>query len=212
MDAFVEQLRLKDEKLETYRWRLLSMELESKRLESHVEGLNKDMAHLRHNNMKLEALLLEREEELTSLKEQFASQLRFLNSQKNLNSTAYDSSVVNDPLWHKFNIISRKADEEDQNTKRTLMEQSQEQDIKKEEETPSSSQCKDVILKIQSPDKEFEVDKDVAYEGTSQGEVKVQWKLMALKSWHHQRMPQVQIILCGGWIFKLLEFLTRSRG
>ncbi|BFG23490.1 hypothetical protein CerSpe_097640 [Prunus speciosa] len=168
MDAFVEQLRLKDEKLETYRWRLLSMELESKRLESHVEGLNKDMAHLRHNNMKLEALLLEREEELTSLKEQFASQLRFLNSQKNLNSTAYDSSVVNDPLWHKFNIISRKADEEDQNTKRTLMEQSQEQDIKKEEETPSSSQCKDVILKIQSPDKEFEVDKDVAYEGTSQ--------------------------------------------
>lgn len=168
MDAFVEQLRLKDEKLETYRWRLLSMELESKRLESHVEGLNKDLAHLRHNNMKLEALLLEREEELTSLKEQFASQLRFLNSQKNLNSTAYDSSVVNDALWHKFNIISRKADEEDQNTKRTLMEQSQEQDIKKEEETPSSSLCKNVILKIQSPDKEFEVDKDVAYEGTSQ--------------------------------------------
>lgn len=168
MDAFVEQLRLKDEKLETYRWRLLSMELESKRLESHVEGLNKDLAHLRHNNMKLEALLLEREEELTSRKEQFASQLRFLNSQKNLNSTSYDSSVVNDALWHKFNIISRKADEEDQNTKRTLMEQSQEQDIKKEEETPSSSLCKNVILKIQSPDKEFEVDKDVAYEGTSQ--------------------------------------------
>ncbi|XP_008234759.1 PREDICTED: CAP-Gly domain-containing linker protein 1 isoform X1 [Prunus mume] len=168
MDAFVEQLRLKDEKLETYRWRLLSMELESKRLESHVEGLNKDLAHLRHNNMKLEALLLEREEELTSLKEQFASQLRFLNSQKNLNSTAYDSSVVNDALWHKFNIISRKADEEDQNTKRTLMEQSQEQNIKKEKETPSSSLCKNVILKIQSPDKEFEVDKDVAYEGTSQ--------------------------------------------
>ncbi|KAK9914443.1 hypothetical protein M0R45_038223 [Rubus argutus] len=30
IDAFIEQLRLKDEKLETYRWRLLSMEIESK--------------------------------------------------------------------------------------------------------------------------------------------------------------------------------------
>ncbi|KAB2596796.1 CAP-Gly domain-containing linker protein 1-like [Pyrus ussuriensis x Pyrus communis] len=68
MDAFVEQLRLKDEKLETYRWRLMSMELESKRLESHVEGLNKDISHLRHDNMKLE---------------QFASQSRFLNCQTN---------------------------------------------------------------------------------------------------------------------------------
>ena len=67
LDAFAEQMRIKDEKLETFRWQLMSMELESKRLQSHIEAMNEDMPQLRHDNMKLEALLSEREEELTSL-------------------------------------------------------------------------------------------------------------------------------------------------
>ncbi|XP_068329462.1 COP1-interactive protein 1 [Pyrus communis] len=149
MDAFVEQLRLKDEKLETYRWRLMSMELESKRLESHVEGLNKDISHLRHDNMKLEALLLEREDELTSLKEQFASQSRFLNCQTN-----------------NLNIISMKVKTEDPKRKTSSVEPCEEEGGKKEEETPSSTQFNAAAVK--SPDKEFEGEKDTSHEGTSQ--------------------------------------------
>ena len=34
--AFAEQMRLRDEKLEAFRWRMLSMEIESKRLQSHI--------------------------------------------------------------------------------------------------------------------------------------------------------------------------------
>lgn len=139
IDAFIEQLRLKDEKLETYRWRLLSMEIESKRLDSHLEGLNKDISQLRHNNMKLEALLSEREEESNSLKEQFVSQLRFLHSQTNK--------------------------EEYQKTRTSLVEPFQEEDTNKEEETSSYVESNDQTLKVQSPDKEFEGEKD---EGTSQ--------------------------------------------
>lgn len=149
MDAFVEQLRLKDEKLETYRWRLMSMELESKRLESHVEGLNKDISHLRHDNMKLEALLLEREDELTSLKEQFASQSRFLNCQTN-----------------NLNIISTKVKTEDPKRKTSSVEPCEEEGGKKGEETPSSSQFNAAAVK--SPDKEFEGEQDTSHEGTSQ--------------------------------------------
>lgn len=139
IDAFIEQLRLKDEKLETYRWRLLSMEIESKRIDSHLEGLNKDISQFRHNNMKLEALLSERQEESNSLKEQFVSQLRFLHSQTNK--------------------------EEYQQTRTTLIEPSQEEDTNKEVETSSYVESNDQTLKVQSPDKEFECEKD---EGTSQ--------------------------------------------
>ncbi|PRQ60371.1 hypothetical protein RchiOBHm_Chr1g0380441 [Rosa chinensis] len=148
IDAFIEQLRIKDEKLETYRWRLLSMEIESKRLDSHLEGLNKDISQLRHNNMKLEALLSEREEESTSLKEQFASQLRFLHSQ--------------------MNNFRRKAEEQSQKTETSLVELSQEEDAKKEDETSSYIESNDQTLKVQSPDKDFEIEKNVLHEGTSQ--------------------------------------------
>ncbi|KAJ6687501.1 RIBONUCLEASE P PROTEIN SUBUNIT P38-LIKE PROTEIN [Salix koriyanagi] len=72
IDAFAEQMRLKDEKLEAFRWRMLSMEIESKRLQSHIEGLNQDVSQIRHENMKLEALLLERQKELTGLKDKNA--------------------------------------------------------------------------------------------------------------------------------------------
>lgn len=71
MDAFAEQMRLKDEKLEAFHWRMLSMKIETKRQQSHVEGLTQELSQIRHENMKLEALSLERQEELKALKEQF---------------------------------------------------------------------------------------------------------------------------------------------
>ena len=53
LDAFAEQMRLKDEKLEAFKWQMLRMELESKQLQSHMEGLIKDVTQLRHDKMKL---------------------------------------------------------------------------------------------------------------------------------------------------------------
>lgn len=164
IDAFVEQLRLKDEKLEAFRWRLLSMELESKRLQSHVEGLNKELLQLRHKNMKMEALLLEREAELTALKEQFASQLRSITSQKsNLNASSHDSAVTQDSIWAQVKVIKRQPGEEEQETKTISVEMSQDEDgNKRDEELPSIDQARgrDVTLTVQSPDKYFDEQKD----------------------------------------------------
>lgn len=72
IDAFAEQMRLKDEKLESFRWQLLSMELESKQLQSHIEGLDDNVSHFKEEIMKLEVLLSERDKELKSLKEKFS--------------------------------------------------------------------------------------------------------------------------------------------
>ncbi|MQL80828.1 hypothetical protein Taro_013286 [Colocasia esculenta] len=69
--AFTEQMRLKDEKLEAYRWRLLSMELEAKRLQSHIKGLDGNVSKLRKESVRLEALLMGKERELRALQEQF---------------------------------------------------------------------------------------------------------------------------------------------
>ncbi|KAI4325010.1 hypothetical protein MLD38_030445 [Melastoma candidum] len=75
IDAFIEQMRIKDEKLEEFRWRLLSMEIESKRLNSHVETLTKEISQRRLDNTKLEAALISRAEELDVLKERLTSHL-----------------------------------------------------------------------------------------------------------------------------------------
>lgn len=163
IDAFVEQLRLKDEKLEAFRWRLLSMELESKRLQSHAEGLNKDISQLRHNNKKMENLVLERQEELNSLKEQFASQLRSLNFQNNLNSSLDDSAAANDSIWTQVKIIKRLPGEEEQETNKIFIEISQGDGSEREEGIPALNQFKEVL--VQSPDKEFEEQKEVSHQG-----------------------------------------------
>lgn len=57
-DAYAEQLWLKDKKLEAFRWRRKSMELESKRFQVHIEGLDLDILQLKQENMKFEAMLL----------------------------------------------------------------------------------------------------------------------------------------------------------
>ncbi|XVF23638.1 hypothetical protein REPUB_Repub13aG0056700 [Reevesia pubescens] len=111
MNEDLEQMRLKDEKLEAFYWRLLSMELESKQLQSYTEGLNQDVSQLRQDNMKMKALLLEREKELDSLMEQFVSQLKPLSCQKTnlLNFSLHDPSLTRDSFWPKVKIIKKKS-------------------------------------------------------------------------------------------------------
>ncbi|WRX18374.1 hypothetical protein QQP08_010861 [Theobroma cacao] len=172
LDAFAEQMRLKDEKLEAFRWRLLSMELESKRLQSHVEGLNQDVSQLRQENMKLEALLLEREEELDSLKEQFASQLKPLSCQKTslLNLSLHEPALTHDSFWPKVKFIKKKSIEREQETKTSLLDKPQERHAEKEEVNPSYNDSKNIRLIVQSPDKEFEEGRDISNLGPTQKE------------------------------------------
>ncbi|CAH1429702.1 unnamed protein product [Lactuca virosa] len=80
VNAFAEQLRLKDEKLEAFRWHSMSMDIEMKRLHSHIEGLDHDLTNLKQQNHKLESLLFNRESELHALKSEL--QLNTPKSQK----------------------------------------------------------------------------------------------------------------------------------
>ncbi|PPR84553.1 hypothetical protein GOBAR_AA36162 [Gossypium barbadense] len=149
LDAFAEQMRLKDEKLEAFRWRLLSMELESKRMQSHAEGLNQDMSQLRQDNMKLEALLLEKEEELDSLKEQP------LSCHKNnlINLSLHDPALLtHDTVWPNVKIIKKKSTDKEQETNTTLLDESQ--------EIPSNKETKNIRLIVQVPEKEFKEQKE----------------------------------------------------
>ncbi|XP_075650679.1 uncharacterized protein LOC142621246 [Castanea sativa] len=166
LDAFAEQMRIKDEKLETFRWQLMSMELESKRLQSHIEGMNEDMSQLRHDNMKLEALLLEREEELTSLKEQLASEFKALNCQNtNLNCSVHSPVIAHETIGSGV-INKRKQNEREQETRTPNSEDlCLEEDAEKEEGNSFFNQSKDVGLIAYSPEKELEDDKEIANAG-----------------------------------------------
>ncbi|KDO54212.1 hypothetical protein CISIN_1g003812mg [Citrus sinensis] len=160
LEAFAEQMRMKDEKLEGYRWRLLSMEIESKRLQSHVEGLNHETSQLRHDNMKLEALLFEREEELHSLKEQFISQLKSFSCQNNiLTSSLHDPALTHDAIWSKDKSVKRRPKEKEKETETSSVEMAQGKGIDIEEKTPSSKESKNVKL-VQSPEKENDASVD----------------------------------------------------
>ncbi|XP_059667255.1 uncharacterized protein LOC132312768 [Cornus florida] len=161
IDAFAEQLRLKDEKLEAFRWRLLSMELESKRLQSHIEGLNHDLSQLRQDNMKLKALILDREAELNSVKEEYALQLDSLNHMKtDICSCPHDLALVHDTIWSNVKIIKTIPGEKEHETNIISEVISREIETRKEQETPILNQSKDRILTVQSPGKEFEDEKD----------------------------------------------------
>ncbi|KAG5533886.1 hypothetical protein RHGRI_027924 [Rhododendron griersonianum] len=168
INAFAEQLRLKDEKLEAFRWRFLSMEMELKQLQSHIEGLNHDLSQLRQDNTKLDALLLDREAEINSLKQQFVWQLESLSCQKtNLNSPSHNPGLGNETDWSKVKIIKRKPGEKEEETETDSTEISQKVEARKEEETFRTSQSKDIILTVQSPGKEFEEEKDVLVDTVS---------------------------------------------
>lgn len=124
------------------------------------------MSQLRHDNMKLEALLLEREEELTSLKEQLASQLKALNCQNtNLNCSVHSPVIAHEAIGSEV-INKRKQNEREQETRTPNSEDlCQEEDAEKEEGKSSFNQSKDVGLIAHSPEKELEDDKEIANEG-----------------------------------------------
>ncbi|PIN27123.1 hypothetical protein CDL12_00122 [Handroanthus impetiginosus] len=153
LDAFAEQLRLKDEKLEAFRWRLLSTELESKRLKSHVEGLDHDIKHLRQENMKLKTLLMDRNTELYSLKEKLVSQSNPPNLQKlNVDASPNKAAVNHDNMWSKVKVIKRKPGQKRQETKKIAEDTSQEEKVDK---IPDNEQHKDIVLTLKYPNKDI---------------------------------------------------------
>ncbi|CAA2968982.1 interaptin-like isoform X1 [Olea europaea subsp. europaea] len=156
MDAFAEQLRLKDKKIEALRWHLLSMELESKRFQSHVEGLDHELARLRQDNPKLEARLLNREAELHSLKEKLALLSNSPDFQKTkFNSSLHKGAESRDPVWSKVKIIKRKPGKKEQETKMKPEAISQAVAVEEENETSENRYLKDIVLTLESPQKEI---------------------------------------------------------
>ncbi|XP_011044657.1 PREDICTED: myosin heavy chain, cardiac muscle isoform isoform X2 [Populus euphratica] len=170
MDAFAEQMRLKDEKLEAFRWRMLSMEIESKRLQSHIEGLNRDVSRIRRDNMKLEALLLERQKELTDLKDQLKAQIRpQFCQQANLSSSLDDPALVHDSILSRAKNVKKEPTENKQEGEVHLTETSQEKNTEKEEDEEAlHNQSRNVSKIVQSPENEFEEEKDVSIQGCTQ--------------------------------------------
>ena len=158
LDAFAEQLRLKDEKLEAFRWQLLRTELEMKQMRAHVEGQVKDVTQLRHDKMRLETLLLEREDELTSLKEQFVSKLRPLKNNSNL--PPQSSELAQYAVWSRVKVVKRKPGEKVLETMETLVEE----DCEKEVQCQPHDQVNGANLLVQSPETEIEEEKSISRE------------------------------------------------
>ncbi|KAJ6969652.1 myosin-10-like isoform X2 [Populus alba x Populus x berolinensis] len=173
IDAFAEQMRLKDEKLEAFRWRMLSMEVESKRLQSHIEGLNRDVSRISHENMKLEALLLERQKESTDFKDQLKAQIKPQSHQQaNLSSSLDDPALVHDSILSRAKNVKKEPTENNQEERVHLTETSQEKNTEKEEEEEDEealhNQSRNVSKTVQSPENEFEEEKDVSTQGCTQ--------------------------------------------
>ncbi|KAL6597819.1 hypothetical protein ACP70R_046624 [Stipagrostis hirtigluma subsp. patula] len=70
IEAFTEQLRLKDEKLEAFRWRTVSMDVEATRLRCRIQELEARLSQHEQHCAALQALLVDRETENRSLKDQ----------------------------------------------------------------------------------------------------------------------------------------------
>ncbi|XP_031493664.1 uncharacterized protein LOC116259849 [Nymphaea colorata] len=105
VEAFAEQMRLKDEKLEACHWRILSMELESKRLQSHIGELNENLSQLRTENIRLESLLLSKEKDLKAVNDRYT--LHIKNCQND--TTAREISPVpgHEAIWSEVKVIRR---------------------------------------------------------------------------------------------------------
>lgn len=102
----MEQLRQKDEKLEAYNWRLMSAELESRRFQSHIEALDREIAQLKQHNFKLEGMLLDRESKLEQVMLHFAPQ----NHQKSSFDPPplHDAALHDDTVWSRVKVVKRK--------------------------------------------------------------------------------------------------------
>ncbi|XP_073124065.1 uncharacterized protein [Henckelia pumila] len=172
LEAFAEQLRLKDEKLEAFRWRMLSMELESKRVQSHIEGLDHELTQLKQEEMKLKATLLDREAELHKLKEQLQLQFNPSNLHKlNVNPSLHDAVAVRDPVWSNVKVIKRKPGQRKPEMKAIAEEISKEMENDKADHIPSNEPLKDIVLTLQSGTNIFQQEsvgsEDVASSETS---------------------------------------------
>ncbi|KAK6936676.1 hypothetical protein RJ641_033706 [Dillenia turbinata] len=171
IDAFVEQMRLKDEKLEAYSWRFLSAELETKRLRSHVEELNQDFLHIREDNMNLKSLVLDREAEIRSLKEKISLRLDLPRSQKIvLNLSACDPKLARSHSWSEVKIIKRMAGEKLQDPKTGMDLISEDAEAEKEGETQFPDQPPETFLTAQSPENDSDEVKEVVMDsGNAKG-------------------------------------------
>ncbi|XP_052187823.1 uncharacterized protein LOC127798347 isoform X2 [Diospyros lotus] len=164
INAFAEQLRLKDEKLEAFEWRFLSMELEIKRLKSHIEGLNHDLSQLSQENMKLEALLLDRQAEINSLKQQSVLQLDPQGCQTTkLNSCPSGLALGYQNIWSKVKIIKMKPEDKEQETM-TPLDISQEAESRKENKPSMKSQPKEITQSYLCPEKKFKEERDDVFD------------------------------------------------
>ncbi|XP_073121813.1 uncharacterized protein [Henckelia pumila] len=115
VEAFVDQLRLKDEKLETLHRCLLSMELESKRFQAHIEGLNHDIEQLRQHNIKLEGVPLDRKAELHEPEEHIVLQFNPPNRKKpSVNTSPNEATIAHDAVWTKVKVFRRKPEQKRQ--------------------------------------------------------------------------------------------------
>ncbi|KZV17201.1 nucleoprotein TPR-like [Dorcoceras hygrometricum] len=172
LEAFAEQLRLKDEKLEAFRWRMMSMELESNRLQSHIEGLDHNLIQLKQEEMKLKATLLDREAEIHKLTDQVQSQFNPSNLHKlNVNPSLHNAVVVHDPVWSNVKVIKRKPGQRKPEMKAIAEDISQEMENDMAAQIPSNESHKDIVLTLQSGTSIFQQEsiesEDVASSETS---------------------------------------------
>ncbi|PIA35709.1 hypothetical protein AQUCO_03500222v1 [Aquilegia coerulea] len=151
IDAFAEQLRLKDEKLEALHWRLLSMELESKQLQGHIEGLDKTLSHLRNENMNLEAMLLNRKADLRSSYKGSTS----LHGNANWVFPPKNMTVDHKANWSEVRVIKTKPGERVQ-TNHTL-----DKEVNEEEQIPIEDCVINTSWSEEAPAKDIEVEKEV---------------------------------------------------
>ncbi|MED6149679.1 hypothetical protein PIB30_064811 [Stylosanthes scabra] len=163
LDAFAEQMRMKDEKVEAFRWQLLRTELETKQLQSHLEVLVKDVTQLRHDKMRLETLVLEREDELASLKEKFSSQIRSFNCSNFHPQTS--ELVRQDAVWSKVKVTKRKPGEKEQDMVETLIEVDCEKEVQPVAHDQFNNDANNSV--VQSQDNEIEVEKEISMEVSS---------------------------------------------
>ncbi|KAL8148436.1 uncharacterized protein LOC141708286 [Apium graveolens] len=163
IDAFAEQMRLKDERLENCHWRSLSMELELKRLQTYIEDLNRELSHVRQENLQIESLFMNRDAELQSLKEASVLQLEHRNLRRsNSSSSSHDLSVTDDTIWSKVKIVkSRSADKEHETTS------SQGVGTMIEARAQVKDHSKAIVLMAPSPEEDFQEEKVVILDPSS---------------------------------------------
>lgn len=104
---------------------------------------------------------MEREDELNSLKEQFASKLRPLNFfRNNSNLLPQSSELVQDAVWSRVKIVKRKPGEKEVEMMETLIEE----DCEKEVHPLPLEQFDHANSQVQSPQNKIEEIKHVSVE------------------------------------------------